>query len=276
MECINFDEQFEQYEHEWITEYAAEYGNNVDRMEEEMPALYEEWLHLPAQWLGGVRPCDYFMQYDDAFMLCEWMMSYFMENVPVPDLLMDRLTDLSEDAERALMGVLRDETAPEEAVMTAISLLTELESHEPADLYIRWILQREPDDERADMAAEALVSMGKIAERKALEVYEGASDAAQETLLDILCNFPGNETTYRLTMERFLREEEHVALFASLLGKLGDARAIPALLDALNRRELGYLDYIEVRNAIEALGGEAPDERDFSGDPDYESLRRMG
>ena len=54
MECINFDEQFEQYEHDWIHEHAAEYGNSVDRMEEEMPALYEEWLHLPAEWLGAM------------------------------------------------------------------------------------------------------------------------------------------------------------------------------------------------------------------------------
>ena len=81
------------------------------------------------------------------------MLDYFRQNVPVPDLLMDRLTELSEDAERALLAVLRDENAPEEAVLTAISLLTELESREPADLYIRWILQREADDERADMAA---------------------------------------------------------------------------------------------------------------------------
>ena len=51
MECINFDEQFEQYESEWIHEHAAEYGNSVERMEEEMPALYEEWLHQPADWL---------------------------------------------------------------------------------------------------------------------------------------------------------------------------------------------------------------------------------
>ena len=171
--------------------------------------------------------------------------------------------------------MLRDENAPEEAVLTAISLLTELESREPADLYIRWILQREDDDERADMAAEALTAMGRIAEQKALAAYEGASDAAQETLLDILCNFPGNEKTYQLTMERFLREEEHVALFASLLGKLGDERAIPALLDAMQNREINYLDYIEVRNAIEALGGDAPEERDFTGDPYYESLSRM-
>ena len=43
----------------------------------------------------------------------------------------------------------------------------------------------------------------------------------------------------------------------------------------MQNREINYLDYIEVRNAIEALGGDAPEERDFTGDPYYESLSRM-
>ena len=173
------------------------------------------------------------------------------------------------------MRILRDETAPEEAVLTTISLLTELESREPMNLYLQWILQREKNDDRADKAAEALVSMGGEVPAKALELYDGASDVAQETLLDVLCNFPGNGKTYELVMERFQREKAHIAFFASLLGKLGDERAIPTLTRAMQESGINYLDYIELRNAIEALGGDAPAERDFSGDPYYESLSRM-
>ena len=43
----------------------------------------------------------------------------------------------------------------------------------------------------------------------------------------------------------------------------------------MNRPELNYLDYIELRNAVEALGADVPQERDFHGDPYYESLSRM-
>jgi len=38
---------------------------------------------------------------------------------------------------------------------------------------------------------------------------------------------------------------------------------------------LNYLDYIEIRNAFESLGGEVDQERDFTGDKDYEALRQM-
>jgi len=65
------------------------------------------------------------------------------------------------------------------------------------------------------------------------------------------------------------------ALFASYLAKLGDDRALPALMKAALDDHINYLDYVEVVNAIEALGGERPPERDFSGDPYYESLKRV-
>jgi hypothetical protein len=39
--------------------------------------------------------------------------------------------------------------------------------------------------------------------------------------------------------------------------------------------ETNYLDFIEIRSAIEALGGDPPEERDFSEDPFYISMKSM-
>ena len=61
------------------------------------------------------------------------------------------------------------------------------------------------------------------------------------------------------------------AVLAAYLGRLGDPRALPALNREALREDLRYLDYIELRSAIEALGGEAP-ERTFYDDPEYEAL----
>ena len=47
------------------------------------------------------------------------------------------------------------------------------------------------------------------------------------------------------------------------------------LKEAAQSPDINYLDYVEVVNAIEALGGERPPEREFSGDPYYESLRQV-
>ena len=61
----------------------------------------------------------------------------------------------------------------------------------------------------------------------------------------------------------------------SFLGKLGDPRAVDALKSFLTMTDLGYLDYIELRNAVEELGGDPGEERTFYGDPDYEAMRNM-
>ena len=43
----------------------------------------------------------------------------------------------------------------------------------------------------------------------------------------------------------------------------------------LDMTDLSYLDYIELRSAVEQLGGDPGEERVFNGDPDYETLRGL-
>ena len=43
----------------------------------------------------------------------------------------------------------------------------------------------------------------------------------------------------------------------------------------LELQELNYLDYLEIRDAIEELGGEVKTEREFAGDEYYESMKNM-
>ena len=275
MNCINFDDRFEQYTTEWVKANAAKFGNNYDRMEEKMPEVYLQWLNHPADWLDGVSPGVYFTQFDDALMLIEWMCTYFECKVPVPDQLLERITALGLSAEEGLFALLSENDAPIDARLTAITLLSEMESTLPMALYVEWIANRMAEDDRAEMAAEALTAMGRAVVQPVLVAVQNASIAGKETFLDVLCNFPGDDAIYQLAVSMFQTDQEKKAQYASLLGKLGDERAIPILADALNEQALSYLDYIELRNALEAVGGEAPIERAFDGDPYYESLRGM-
>ncbi len=73
-----------------------------------------------------------------------------------------------------------------------------------------------------------------------------------------------------------MRLADRRALYATYLARLGDERALDALSRVVNLTDLDYLDYLEVRNAIEALGGQAPEDmRRFDGDPAYESLKNL-
>ena len=275
MKCINFDRAFERYMAEWIKENSEKYKDDMDVIEDMMPDVYLEFLKKPAEFLDGVAPQDYFEQFDNADMLVNWLCDYIAQGVPVPDLLLERVTALGNPAEKSLLALVARDDLPEETQMTAISLLREMESKAPMQRYIDYIASLEEPSDKGDLCAEALMSMGESVVEPILATLSGAGQTGRDIFADVLSNYPGDERIYELMIERFVTRDERRALFASYLAKLGDERAIPMLKEAAQSPDINYLDYVEVVNAIEALGGERPPEREFSGDPYYESLRRV-
>lgn len=275
MKCINFDRAFERYMAEWMKENSEKYKDDMDVIEDMMPDVYLEFLKKPADFLDGIAPQDYFEQFDNADMLVSWLCDYIAQGVPVPDLLLERVTALGDPAEKSLLALVARDDLPEETQMTAISLLREMESKAPMQRYIDYIASLEEPSDKGDLCAEALMSMGESVVEPILATLSGAGQTGRDIFADVLSNYPGDERIYELMIERFVTRDERRALFASYLAKLGDERAIPMLKEAAQSPDINYLDYVEVVNAIEALGGERPPEREFSGDPYYESLRQV-
>jgi hypothetical protein len=130
-----------------------------------------------------------------------------------------------------------------------------------------------------------MVEMGDAVVEPIIAAMDKANADGQATFIDILCNFytktdsDGRTTNdariLRWAINLFLAHTEETALFSSYLGTLGDPSAIPVLLEAIRTRRLNYLDFIEARNAVEALGGDAPEEPSWDGDPFYESLKSI-
>lgn len=271
--CIDFDSRFADFTSRWMKEHGKEY-RNFDAMEADMPRVYMTFLNTPARWLDGVTPGAYFTQFEDPKDLVDWMVDYVRKGVPLPDLLLDQIQAVGKPCEKRLVALLKDESAPEEARMTAIGLLREMESTQPKMLYIDWQMNRPEKDDLCDNALDSLKSMGACVVQPLLEALPKANAAGQEAMLDVLADYPGNEQVFQLALRLFRENRSRRALFASYLGKLGDDRALPVLIEAAGDDKTGYIDFIELRNAIEMLGGVAPD-REFDNDPDYEALHGM-
>lgn len=275
MRCINFDKEFERFMMAYVKEHGKEY-KNYDAMEAAMPEIYDLFLDTPANWLSGAKPGEYFEQFDQPKQLVNWMEDYIKQRIPVPDMLMNRIAQLGLLAENALMQLMQKERAPREAVMEAMTLLREIESTAPLALYIDLqVSRKDGEDELADNALESLADMGEGAVPAMREALGKANAAGKVALLTLLANYPGDEAVFDTALSLFQMLPEQVAVLADCLGKLGDERALPALKKAAASEETPYLDYIELRNAIEALGGECP-EREFDAqDPAYEAMRKM-
>ena len=65
-------------------------------------------------------------------------------------------------------------------------------------------------------------------------------------------------------------------MHASYLAAYGDERALPYLLDKIDEEGITFVEYQELKFAIEALGGEYSKERDFSNDPYFKIIHPQG
>ena len=270
MQLIDFDSRFADYLRGWLDAHEDEF-DTADDMEERVPDVYQAFLDTPAEWLEGVKPGEYFNRFYSADELVRLLNLYIDRHVSVPDMLMNRLVELGHDAEEALMALLDDEGAGNEKKMLAVTLLRELDSCLPMERYIAWQYEREDEDELCDNAMESLEALGEKARDAMLEALEGASPAGKEALLGALSRYPGDDRILEGLLRLIEARPERLAILAACLGRLGDARALPALNLLAEDEGIRYLDYIELRSAIEALGGEAP-RREFYDDPEYEAL----
>ncbi len=273
MPVINFDEHFAEYTSKWMKEHEGEF-ETYDELEDQLPQVYMMFLNTRAKWLGSLTPGSYFTQFEDPKVLVDWLAQYCEEGVPVPDLLLEQISFVGRPCEKRLLELLKDENAPEEARMTAVGLLRDMKSTLPKMLYINWQMNRTDKDELKDNALESLQEMGEAVVQPILQNVGRANAAGQEALLDVLVHFPGQEAVFNLAMKLFREHPEKRALFAGYLARIGDDRALPELVAAAEEEKLSYLTFIEIRNAIEELGGICPD-REFEDDPEYEALRGL-
>ncbi len=273
MKCIDFDRHFQKYTEEWVKKNRSRF-KNIDEMEEQIPELYMRWLNQPQPFLDGKTPGAYFAGFENIGELISLLEAYCAQDVSVPDPLLERIVSFGEDAAGPLMDLVR-ENKDHALTVTAMNLLIEIGTEAPLQLCVDMIAAAREQDELTDVAAELLSNIGHTAVEPILARMDDISGPAQDAFLDVLCNFPGDERIYDYITQAFRSRYDKKALYASYLGKLGDERAIDILKTALDSIDINYLDYIEIVHAIEALGGEVDDKRDFSGDPYFESLRKM-
>ncbi len=273
MPIIDFDEHFAEFTSEWMKKHQNDYSN-YDEMEADMPRVYMSFLNTRAGWLGSVTPGSYFTQFEDPKVLVDWLNQYCEERVPLPDLLLEQIVTVGKPCEKRLLELLKNEESTDEARMTAIELLKEMGSLLPKMLYINWQMDRDDKDDLRDKALESLIEMGDSVIQPILQVLGKANEAGQEALLEVLVHFPAGEQTIKLARKLFRERKERRAVLAGYLARLGDDRVLPDLLEAAQEEQLPYLTYIEIRNAIEELGGECP-EREYEDDPEYDALRSL-
>ena len=261
--------------------YVADHLHKAGKLDEDAAGemaekLYAEWADAPCAALEGCSPRAWFARLDTPEALVETLTAYARADMEPPELLLDRFFDVGAICAAPLEALARN--AGESAALRAqaLDLLNGLDEARAVRVATDAVLAAQESDAFCELAAEILASRvdADVAARL-LDGYDAAPDFARTLILETLCNFPGDARVYERMLEMLKNRPEQRADAARLLGRYGDARAIEPLKALLDLTDIGYYEYMEVRNAVEALGGEVENEREFYGDPDYEYLREL-
>ena len=273
----DFDTEFSNYLQKW---YEKNFGRfrTYDEMEDCVPEVYQTFLDSPAPFLNGEKPGEYFEKFDDPVLLVDWLKEYVHQDINVPDMLLNRISDLGENAAPTIVEMLEDSHEPAELRMHLISLLREIDSSLPYPLFISWITHWDGEDELTENAVETLESADlrpTDTVQRIKAVYENATPSGKMAFLSILSRTAGNEDMVEPAIRLFEQTPALRIHLAPILARFGKASALPALKKAALSSETGYLLFIELRSAIEALGGDAPKRKFSDDDPEYDSLRLL-
>ena len=256
---IDFDGLFDEKLAEYIQSNPEKYTEK--QWENVIPKLYKQFGDIYVAKAGATPKQYYAAMSDDE--LCETLERHYDEGVPVSDFLCREIE--SRGCSDALIRLF--DRREEEILTLAVNLAGSNEKAFPA--YFR-LLTSEVSDDIKEAVCEQLKGGADAAKEQALALF--AQGQEQEMMLEILSRCKQrDERVYELLLTAF-RTGDEVPMHASYLAAYGDERALPVLLEYIDRDDINFLEFREVKYAIEALGGEYTKPRDFSHDPYYQEI----
>lgn len=266
IDLVDIDAIFEARLRKYMEEHAGEYSE--DAWEEKIAELYEAFGSERLAELGGKSPEKYYAGEDGA-ALVGLLARHVREGVAVSDYLCEAIMD-ADGAEEPLISLLGE--AEEELVFYAMNLLKDLGSVKPLGQYLDFLLDPSVGRDRKELCTEILCEYPERVKESILEKYEGASEEDRSSLLDILSHAQKDDRILRLLTVALLSHAEEIPLYAAFVRRYGDEKALSALYELIEREEINYQDFQELKLAIESLGGEYEKERDFSNDKVYRKI----
>lgn len=257
MKLVDFDGLFD----EKLTQFMEENKNKYTekQWEDIIPKLYKKFGDT---FVAKVKctPKEYYAKMTGE-ELVQTLREHLAKDVPVPEFLCAEIESRGEA--ETLAPMLFDED--EAAVSYAINLIGD--DPKAYDAYFT-ILEKglSTEDVRSDLADIFKLHADEVKERAFADLKKGI---AKEYTLEILSRVKEKEERiFQALLTAFL-SGENVPMHASYLAAYNDERALSCLLEKIEDQTIGFVEFQELKYAIEALGGEYDKPRDFTNDKDY-------
>ena len=257
MKLIDFDGLFD----EKLTQYMEENKNKYTekQWEDIIPKLYKKFGDT---YVSKVKctPKEYYARMSGE-ELTSVLAEHLKEDVPVPEFLCAEIENRGEA--KTLLPLLQGEDT--QSAIYAINLLGD----DPLafEEYFSILTDnRFDEDVRSDITDIFKFHADAVKEKAFAALQKGV---ATEYMLEILSRIKQkDDAVFDVLLQAFLTSDD-VSMKSSYLAAYGDERALPHLYKRIEDRSIGFVEFQELKYAIEALGGEYDEARDFSEDKDY-------
>lgn len=264
---IDFDKLFENYADKYYAAHEDEY-DSPDDFARDLDKVYHEWASSPQDVIGGLSPSEFFGRIPVGELIDILKGACSGDNNP-NSLLFDRIA--KEPSLRDELIELAKASTDEKLLLVTLSLINELGGAD-SEFYIDMV-ERDIDACVKEECIEALCDRAEEVKDLLLQRAESADDIGKIEMYVEPLTFcaPGDDRILAL-LRLLLSSDPNVAYVAALMGRYGDERAAVDLYKLLD--DCDYAEFIEIRNAIEQLGGVVDTHyRDFSDDPLYKAIK---
>lgn len=264
---IDFDKLFENYADKYYAAHEDEY-DSPDDFARDLDKIYHVWATSPQDVIGGISPSEFFNRIPTSELIDILKGSCVGDNNP-NSLLFDRIAtepDLLKDLIK-----LAETATDEKLLLVVLSLIGELGGAD--SMFYIDMVERDIDACVKEECIEALCDRADEVKEELLKRALAADDVGKiELYAEPLTFCEAGDDRILALLRTLLASDPNVAYVAALIGRYGDDRACADLYKLLD--DCDYAEFLEIRNAIETLGGTVDNHyRDFSDDPLYQAIK---
>lgn len=254
-----FDEKLSRYVAKNVGKYTEAEWENV------IPVLYKKFGETFIKSVGDT-PKGFYEKMTDT-QLVSSLSAHIKQQIPVSEFLCSALE--SRKAVKLLLPLLNGSEGEREYASSLLGA-----ADEAIPVYMQ-ILTRTDDENFKNKCADYIKEKADLVLDSALQNYKNGVE--KELMLEIMSrSVIKREEIFNILIKEFRAEPENVALHASYLAAYGDERALKYLMDKIDEDGISFVEYQELKFAIESLGGEYEKERDFSNDEYYKLIKSGG
>ena len=259
MKLYDFDGMFDEKLSEYIAKNSGKHKE--EEWEDIIPELYKKFGDTPIKSLGKT-PREYYREMTDGELI-KCLKLHLKNGVPVSEFLCATIEEreMTEELLPLLDGT-KDE------VNYAMTLL----AADPAalDKYMEMLCASD-DEGIKNRCVDYIKENADAVLDAAKENYKNGVE--REYMLEIMSrSAKKDDGVFEILVKEFRSDPDNVPMHASYLAAYGDERALKYLLDKIDQDGISFIEYQELKFAIEALGGEYKKVRDFSSDPYFQLI----